>query len=123
MTRLLDASLVVGWIAAVVLALVQPWERVSGPPASWKTEPVRISDWGPRSTPEGKVFNRQPDGDSVLWIKATGVTADSRTRVLFAGSYLNGVSVQDTSVTVAIPRSLLAPAGWREVEVLAISYV
>ena len=70
--------------------------------------PGEIVDFGPRQIALGESFNRQPSGNSAMWIKTRSIPANAR--IQFNGTLLNTV-VTDTVLTAEIPGALLAQTG------------
>ena len=70
--------------------------------------PVEIVDFGPRRVALGESFNRQPSGNSAMWIKTNSVPTTARIR--FNGTVLSTV-VSGTALSAEIPAALLAQPG------------
>jgi hypothetical protein len=68
-----------------------------------------IDKFGPQHVHAGAVFNKQPDGNSALWIRTTNRVAQGAV-VLFNGQKLTSYSKDDV-VTAKVPAALYAQPG------------
>ena len=83
-----------------------------------KESVVKIGDWGPKETVEGKGVNIQPDGISAIWISASGISRDPGTRVTFGTLSGLGVVVSENLVTVGVPKDVISIPGIYDVQII-----
>jgi peptidoglycan/LPS O-acetylase OafA/YrhL len=78
-----------------------------------KKEPEQLkpSAWGPRSSINGTIANKQPDGSMGIWIKLPGLSASEKLMVYFDGSKISKSYIQKDLITVAIPSNQISDAG------------
>ena len=76
---------------------------------------IIVTNWGPRSTEQGKPVNVQPSGKSAIWIKVTGLSNSSDIKVLFGGKPMEDICIHDHGVNAAMPTSYLSDIGSQDV--------
>lgn len=54
---------------------------------------VDIEEWGPRETLENTSFNIQSCGTSAIWVKARGLSNNSKTYILFGGKKIDNSDI------------------------------
>jgi hypothetical protein len=91
----------------------EPQQAAPAPksPAASPAQSATIKDWGPRETKRGEAVNRQPDGESAIWIGATGVAADPATKVRFGDRHAAPATVAPDLVTSAVPKEVIDTVG------------
>jgi hypothetical protein len=72
---------------------------------------LKVKDWGPRDTKRGIPVNRQPTGDSAIWISVAGVIAADGALVRFGGSHSSRGVVAPGLVTAVIPEEVIKTGG------------
>ena len=84
------------------------------------TDQVKIKNWGPKETQEGRKFNMQPNGLSAMWVKVKGVSMHSKTLVLFGGNEISDqdISVQAEAVTFFVRDELIQKSGSYKVAII-----
>lgn len=71
---------------------------------------LRITNWGPRSTKVGKIFNAQPDGQAAFWIIVNQSLDGSDSVIAIDGAPLHS-AVSGAEITASVPASLYAKKG------------
>lgn len=89
-------------------------------PVPVQAQVLRIVAWGPEETLAGVPFNRQPNGQSALWIQLDRSVEGRVVLVRFGDAYLEA-SVAGSGVTASVPMAAYASAGARDVSVVATS--
>jgi GT2 family glycosyltransferase len=74
-----------------------------------------VTNWGPRSTEQGKPVNVQPSGKSAIWIEVTGLSDSPGIKVLFGGKPMEDICIHDHGINAAIPTSYLSDIGVQDV--------
>lgn len=79
---------------------------------------LKITSWGPESTPAGVAFNKQPDGSAALWIHVNQPLTGDVAAIEFNGTLLQG-NIAGDLVTAGVPKDLYAKPGSYKVFVIA----
>jgi hypothetical protein len=85
--------------------------------AAAPTESLVVTDWGPRETVQGVVFNQQPTGKSALWIMVAGVREHPDTQITFGGKPMEDIAITASVVTGAVSKSYIETPGPKEIVV------
>jgi hypothetical protein len=81
-------------------------------PAATAVPAIQIVNWGPRSTPAGKGFAVQPNGNSAIWFEARGVSTANPIEVWFGDRKLEGMAlIPDKGGSAEVPPELIAKPG------------
>jgi len=78
-------------VAALVTLLKIENQRSSVGKVEEKNQPnkpknLEITNWGPTNGKAGQAFNKQPNGNSALWIKVSGLDRQGKYKVYFSDS-------------------------------------
>jgi hypothetical protein len=74
---------------------------------------IRVVRISPSRLAVGEMFNRQPTGDSAIWVDC--VNATRSTEVVFDGVVLKSVAASPVVVTALVPPSLVATSGKKRI--------
>lgn len=101
----------------------QGGQNLSGKPgetaaAANPTQPLVVTDWAPRETAQGTIFNQQPNGKSALWFLVEGVREHPDTKITFDGKPMEDIAITGKSVTGAIPISFIETPGPKEIVIV-----
>jgi hypothetical protein len=96
-----------------------PGTNVAGVPSPGApAAPLRILDWGPRSTRAGIPFNVQPGGHAGVWLRLNQPLKGRVVLVQYGDAFLEG-QVAGPMVTAIVPEPAYARRGAREVRAIA----
>ena len=76
-----------------------------------KSQPIKITKFGPLKTTEGQGFNIQPFGGSSIWINTENITNESIVAVWGTTQLKTVVFVNKQLVTAAVPNELFKKTG------------
>ena len=86
----------------------KPW---SVPIIARIASPLRIIDWGPRSSKLGKTSNIQASGRSGIWIKADKNVVSSDLEMIVGDKLAEELTIDGQIITALIPKSILKKTG------------
>ncbi|MFA6281810.1 MAG: glycosyltransferase, partial [Candidatus Omnitrophota bacterium] len=74
-----------------------------------------VTNWGPRFTEQNTPFNVQPNGESAIWIEATGIKSSLEIKVLFDGKPMENTCVHSQGINAVVPLSYLTDMGAKKI--------
>jgi hypothetical protein len=78
---------------------------------------MRVLNWGPRSTPAGKVPNAQPDGTAGIWVQVADAGDIGDVRMTLGGQPASSTGVSPATVTAAFSPALFSAEGTHEIAI------
>ncbi len=105
-------------VAAVVSGCDKPDHANQEPPTpSTPLTELKVTNWGPQTTPAGTVPNKQPDGNMGIWIQVTSTQGLGEVQISFAGQVLKSPVIQEKLITIAVAPDQLAEPGDKEITI------
>lgn len=73
---------------------------------------IKVSNWGPKSTSVGQVFNKQPDGLSAIWFEMAGEVVSESIEARFGDQKISSFAIaSNKGGALVIQPNLLGKAG------------